>query len=58
MINEGFLSKVFDFFNYKPIDDYLKQGSRKEEISEPQKGTKVLFFTKNIAYKKLLKVTR
>ena len=35
-----------------------KQGSEKKDILELQKEIKVSFFTKNIAFKKLLKVIR
>ena len=30
--NEGFLSKVFDFFNYKPIDDYPQTRLKKKRF--------------------------
>ena len=51
--NDGFLSKVFDFFNYKPIDDYPQTRLKKKICKNPKEDLKVLFFTKNIAFKKL-----
>ena len=50
---DGFLSRIFDFFNYKPIDDYPQSRFKKKDpLLEPQREIRVLFFTKNIAFKK------
>ena len=50
---KGFLSKVFDFFNYKPIDDFSSPKQEKEEISKI-KTTKVKlsYFIENTVFKK------
>ena len=49
---KGFLSKVFDFFNYKPLDDFSTPKFKKRKILKIKIKTKVLFFTENTAYKR------
>ena len=55
---KGFLSKVFDFFNYKPLDDFSTPKIKKEKLSKTIIKIKVLFFTENIAFKRLSKVIK
>ncbi len=44
---EGFLSKVFDFFNYKPIDDYPQSRiKRKRHFRAPKRNKNVIFHKK------------
>ncbi|MEE2695056.1 MAG: Rne/Rng family ribonuclease [Pseudomonadota bacterium] len=47
-INKGFLNKVFDFFNYKPIDDFPipKEKRRKRYKSAPLKNKQIIFHRK------------
>ena len=43
----GFLSKVFDFFNYKPIDEFPHQRIRKKKRFKPiQKRSQIIFHRK------------
>ena len=48
----GFLSKVFDFFNYKPIDEFPHQKIKKKKDLNQYKKNLRLFFIENIAYKR------
>ncbi len=44
---KGFLSKVYDFFNYKPIDELPNQRiRRKKRFKQPQKQAQVIFHRK------------
>ena len=56
-IQKGFLTKVFDFFNYKPLDDFSTPKIRKKVLKIRIK-IKMSFFTENIASKRLLKVIK
>ena len=44
--NDGFLSKVFDFFNYKPIDDYPQTRLKKKRFVQTVSN----LYLDNIAY--------
>ena len=35
--NKGFISKIIDFFNYKPIEDYSQPRIKKKNILKTQK---------------------
>ena len=49
---KGFLSKVFDFFNYKPLDDFSAP-KIKERFLKIKIKIKMLFFTENTVFKRL-----
>ncbi len=45
--SDGFLSKIFDFFNYKPIDDFpLTRIKRKKSFRPPKRNKGVIFHKK------------
>ena len=46
----GFLSRIFDFFNYKPIDDFSHPRLKRKEILNPKKIDQ-LFFIESIAFR-------
>ena len=54
---KGFLDKVFDFFNYKPIEDFNTPKIRKKDL-RIKKKLNTLSITENIVFKKSLKVIR
>ncbi len=53
--NEGFLSKVFDFFNYKPIDDYQQTKVRKKRYFRAPKRNKSIIFHKKYSIQEVIK---
>ena len=53
--NEGFLSKVFDFFNYKPIDDYQQTKVRKKRHFRAPKRNKSVIFHKKYSIQEVIK---
>ena len=43
----GFLSRIFDFFNYKPIDDFSHPRlKRKRNFKPPKKNRPIIFHRK------------
>ncbi len=45
--SDGFLSKIFDFFNYKPIDDFSHPRlKRKKNFKPPKKNRPIIFHRK------------
>ena len=53
--NEGFLSKVFDFFNYKPIDDYPHTRLKKRRTFRTPKRNKGIVFHKKYSIQEVIK---
>ena len=53
--NDGFLSKVFDFFNYKPIDDYPQTRLKKKRFVRTQKRNKSVIFHKKYSIQEVIK---
>merc|ERR1711991_1162457 len=53
--NEGFLSKVFDFFNYKPIDEYPQTKFRKKRHFRTPKRNKSIIFHKKYSIQEVIK---
>ena len=53
--NDGFLSKVFDFFNYKPIDDYPQTKLKKKRFVRTQKRNKSVIFHKKYSIQEVIK---
>ena len=53
--NDGFLSKVFDFFNYKPIDDYPQTRLKKKRFARNPKRTKSVIFHKKYSIQEVIK---
>ena len=43
---KGFLSKVFDFFNYKPLEDFFSPKIKKEIFKNQNKNKNVIFHRK------------
>ncbi len=46
--NTGFISKIFDFFNYKPIDDYSPSRVKRKKVfhKSPKKNKSIIFHRK------------
>ncbi len=53
--NDGFLSKVFDFFNYKPIDDYPQTRLKKKRFVRNPKRSKSVIFHKKYSIQEVIK---
>ena len=53
--NDGFLSKVFDFFNYKPIDDYPQTRLKKKKFVRTPKVSKSVIFHKKYSIQEVIK---
>ena len=49
---KGFLSKVFDFFNYKPIEEFPVQRIRKRKNLKTLQRSLKLFFTESTAFRR------
>ena len=44
--NKGFISKIIDFFNYKPIEDYSPTRIKKKYFKKTKKNKTVIFHRK------------
>ncbi len=53
--NDGFLSRVFDFFNYKPIDDYPQTRFKKKRTFRAPKRNKGVIFHKKYSIQEVIK---
>ena len=52
---KGFLSKVFDFFNYKPLDDFSAPKIKKRKIFKNQNKNKNVIFHRKYSIQEVIK---
>ena len=54
-IQKGFLTKVFDFFNYKPLDDFSTPKIRKKKSFKNQNKNKNVIFHRKYSIQEVIK---
>ncbi|MFL2678841.1 MAG: Rne/Rng family ribonuclease [Alphaproteobacteria bacterium] len=53
--NEGFLSRIFDFFNYKPLDDFSTTRVKRKRSFKPSKKNKPIIFHRKYTIQEVIK---